>query len=314
MTFEPSGDDWSHRFYRHLETERGVSAYTVRNYRAALKEFGSWKTGTPGTQPAWTRLQRDDFRSYLRHLGRESLGRTSIHLRFSALRSFYRFLIREGAVTKSPLMGLPLPTREKRLPRFLQEPQVTRLLEAPLHLDDSADNSPKSSAAMEAFRDAALLEMIYTAGLRISEVCQMRVEEVNLSERQIRIRGKGRKERILPTGQPALDALHRYWEAVQHPRIPDWPVFLARPGLQNPVTPATIQRRLKRHLKKAGLDPCLTPHKLRHSFATHLLDRGADLRSVQELLGHSRLATTEVYTHVTTERLQQAYTAAHPRA
>ncbi len=165
-----------------------------------------------------------------------------------------------------------------------------------------------------AARDGAILETIYSCGLRISELCGMRVEDIDWSEQLVRVRGKGKKERQVPIGAPALKAIEQYWKLLPARPSASEPVFLSSRKSTEPMLPRTFQSRLKRHLETAGLDPHLTPHKLRHSYATHLLDAGADLRSVQELLGHAHLVTTQVYTHVTTERLKKAYDAAHPRA
>jgi integrase/recombinase XerC len=159
-----------------------------------------------------------------------------------------------------------------------------------------------------------MLELLYSCGLRISELCGLRVEDLDWSGQVVRVRGKGRQERLAPVGAPALEAIRAYWHRLGTAPGFGAPVFLASPSGAAPVLPRTVQLRLKQHLAAAGLDPSLTPHKLRHSFATHLLDAGADLRSVQELLGHAHLATTQVYTHVTTERLKRAYDQAHPRA
>jgi len=163
-------------------------------------------------------------------------------------------------------------------------------------------------------RDTAVLETIYSCGLRISELCGLRAEDINWPEQLLRVRGKGKKERLVPIGEPALQAIQAYWQSLTPPPAGSTPVFLAETKKTAPVRPLQLSRRLKHYLAQAGLDPGLTPHKLRHSYATHLLDAGADLRSVQELLGHAHLVTTQVYTHVTTERLKQAYDAAHPRA
>jgi len=159
-----------------------------------------------------------------------------------------------------------------------------------------------------------LLETIYSCGLRISELCGLRAEDLNCNEQLIRVRGKGKKERQVPIGTPALEAIRAYWKSLEHSPSGSMPVFLANQHRPDAMSPRVVQLRLKRYLEIAGLDPQLTPHKLRHSYATHLLDAGADLRSVQELLGHAHLATTQVYTHVTTERLKRAYDKAHPRA
>ncbi|MBN8249124.1 MAG: tyrosine-type recombinase/integrase [Verrucomicrobia bacterium] len=302
------------RFRQHLETGRNVSPYTVRNYLHALEEFAAWRLGETGTAVDWVTLRREDFRRYLRSLGRRNLARSPIHLRFSALRTFYRFLLREALVTEVPLRNLSLPKPERRLPTFLTANQVEPLLAAPLQELARARQEDPETDPSPFLRDAALLELLYSSGLRISEACGLRVQDVNPGERIVRVLGKGRRERQVPVGRPALAALERYWAGTRHPRDPESPAFPARPGHPGAVSPGEIQRRLKRYLAAAGLDPALTPHKLRHSFATHLLDRGADLRSVQELLGHARLTSTEVYTHVSTERLRRAYDAAHPRA
>lgn len=303
------------RFRQHLVTGRNASAYTTRNYLHALGEFSAWHQETLGKPPDWSSLRREEFRLYLRSLGRRGLARSPVHLRFSALRTFYRFLLREDVVREIPLRNLSLPKPERRLPTFIPADRVPSLLEAPLKelaREQAAAKSPVDAAPF--LRDAALLEFLYSSGLRISEACGLPVGSIDLSGRSLRVRGKGRKERMVPLGRPAIAALERYWEAVRHPRDPESPAFTSGSGNVSPVTPGEIQRRLKRYLAAAGLDPALTPHKLRHSFATHLLDRGADLRSVQEMLGHARLTSTEVYTHVSTERLRQAYIAAHPRA
>ena len=160
----------------------------------------------------------------------------------------------------------------------------------------------------------AVLETIYSCGLRISELCGLVANDIDWNERLVRVRGKGKKERLIPIGRPALEAIRTYWSLLPQTPAGESPVFLATPKKRAPISHRHLQLRLKKHLATAGLDPSLTPHKLRHSYATHLLDSGADLRSVQELLGHAHLVTTQVYTHLTTERLKRAYDAAHPRA
>jgi integrase/recombinase XerC len=303
------------RFLKHLEVERNTSGYTVRNYGQALAEVTAWHRELNRREPDWPALQREDYRLYLRWLGRRKLSRAAISLRFSALRTFYKFLLRESVVTKVPLRGLFLPKQGKRLPQFLPEAQMIALLEAPMReFGRLRANSEEPVDPTPFLRDLAMLEVIYSSGLRISEACGLTVADVDRGARALLVRGKGRKERRVPVGEPALAAIELYWREVKHPQTPQLPVFLARSNGLEPVQPGTLQRRLKIYLAAAGLDPALTPHKLRHSFATHLLDRGADLRSVQELLGHARLSSTEVYTHLTTERLKRVYNAAHPRA
>jgi integrase/recombinase XerC len=298
-----------------MSDERGASVYTERNYRQTLLEFSGWSRNQRQAPPDWGALRRDDFRDFLRFLGRGRLSRAAVQLRFSALRSFYKFLVRNGVAAVSPVRKLSLPRPEKRLPRFLTVPQLNDLLETPAReLKRDAKANDKVDATIY-FRDAAILEVIYSCGLRVSELCQLRADDVDWSGQLVRVRGKGKKERMVSIGATALEAVRAYWKIRGDYRpAAGMPVFLARPRKISPLTPRTVQLRLKKYLRAARLDPKLTPHKLRHSFATHLLDAGADLRSVQELLGHAHLVTTQVYTHLTTERLKRAYEQAHPRA
>jgi integrase/recombinase XerC len=300
------------QFLKNLAS-KGGSAYTERNYRQALVEFGAWTKEQRGGLPDWAALRRDDFRYFLRFLGRGKLSRAAIQLRFSALRSFYKFLIREGVVSASPVKNLSLPKLEKRNPVFLTVKQFETLAGAPSKEMAAAAKAEDFDAAIY-FRDAAILEVIYSCGLRVSELCQLRAGDLDWPQQMVRVRGKGKKERLVPIGQPALDAIRGFWEQAHYSPSPEMPVFWASAKNVRPLSPRTVQLRLKKYLRSAGLDPNLTPHKLRHSFATHILDAGADLRSVQELLGHAHLATTQVYTHITTERLKRAYQKSHPRA
>jgi integrase/recombinase XerC len=191
---------------------------------------------------------------------------------------------------------------------------MTALLEAPLEEYRSLKKAEIKADPTVFLRDRAILETIYSCGLRISELCGLRAEDLNSDEKLLRVRGKGKKERLAPIGEHALQAIERYWSTLGRSPDPAEPVFWKSAALPCPVGAAVIQKRLKTYLARIGLDPALTPHKLRHSYATHLLDRGADLRSVQELLGHAHLATTQIYTHVTLDRLKKAYESAHPRA
>ncbi len=203
----------------------------------------------------------------------------------------------------------------KRLPRFLTPQQMLDLLHAPgKELAQLQKASEEKVDPADYLRDIAILETIYSCGLRVSELCGLLAEDINWSEQLVRVRGKGKKERQVPIGAPALQAIELYWKALAEPPAASMPVFVARADNARPMYSRLVQLRLKRYLEIAGLDPHLTPHKLRHSYATHMLDAGADLRSVQELLGHAHLVTTQVYTHVTTERLKRAYDEAHPRA
>jgi site-specific recombinase XerD len=311
----PANDD-AHlaAFLRHLATDRGASPNTQRNYRQALAEFARWHQQDRDAAPDWPKLERDDFRMWLRALGRNRLGQAAIRLRFSALRTFYRHLIHRGVVAASPIRSLSLPKSPRRLPRFLTPPQAVDLLRAPARELNKLQRAAEPVDASPYLRDAAILETIYSCGLRISELCALSVGDLDTGAQQVRIFGKGRKERLTPIGAPALEAIRLYWKVSGHPQAAGLPVFFADADRQTPLTPRLVQRRLKLWLAAAGLDPALTPHKLRHSFATHLLDAGADLRSVQELLGHAHLATTQIYTHVTTDRLKKIYDQSHPRA
>lgn len=309
-------DKWAEKFLRHLATDRGASIYTQRNYRQALVEFQRWHQMDRHQPPSWNALQRDDFRAYLRFLGRGNLSRAAIQLRFCALRTFYKFLIRHGHVASSPIKNISLPKLEKRLPKYLTAQQMLELLKAPLKpLGEKKEKKRgRPIVASVCFRDTAILETIYSCGLRISELCGLNAADIDWDERIVHVRGKGKKERMVPIGEPALEAITHYWTMLDKKPGGDAPVFQSELSPGGPLSPRILQVRLKKYLAVAGLDPKLTPHKLRHSYATHLLDAGADLRSVQELLGHAHLVTTQVYTHLTTERLKRAYEQAHPRA
>src|SRR5208283_1798655 len=278
--------------------------------------YGAIESPKPVSAVAWEKLSRDDFRGYLRFLGRQNLSRAAIQLRFCALRTFYKFLIRHGVAGASPIKNLALPKQGRRLPKYLTKQQMRDLLAAPLKLmaTPRRKGPGRPISASVCLRDVAVLETIYSCGLRVSELCGLRVEDVDWNEQLMRVRGKGKKERLVPVGNPALQAIESYWSTLKQPPSGPSPMFFAETKKPAPLQPLQLSRRLKQYLALAGLDPSLTPHKLRHSYATHLLDAGADLRSVQELLGHAHLVTTQIYTHVTTERLKKAYDAAHPRA
>lgn len=312
---EKARDKSHENFLAHLATDRAASAYTQRNYKHALTDFHNWHVQEHKHAPAWQKLQRDDFRAYLRFLGRHNLGRSAIQLRFCALRAFYKFLVRRGEVPASPVKNLSLPKLEKRLPKFLTVQQMKELLDAPVKLLPPPGSKGKRAAnsVLACHRDRAILETIYASGLRISELCGLQADDLDWRELLVRVRGKGKKERLVPIGEPALKAIESYWQRLPSYPAETAPVFWSG-SREEPLSPRVLQLRLKKYLAFAGLDPNLTPHKLRHSYATHLLDAGADLRSVQELLGHAHLVTTQVYTHLTTERLKKAYDAAHPRA
>src|SRR6185503_9078374 len=242
-------DEHIERFLQQLITERGVSAYTARNYRQTLREFYGWRFKEHGAGPNWRKLVRDDFRAYLRSLGRSNLSRSAIQLRFSALRSFYKSLIRSGFVSASPIKDIALPKLEKRLPRFATGKQMLDLLAAPAK---ELARLEKSEAAnvdrLEYLRDAAILETIYSCGLRISELCGLVAEDVQWDEQIVRVRGKGKKERHVPIGAPALEAIRLYWNSLSTYPLSKSPVFLARSDKSQAIYPRLVQMRLKRYL------------------------------------------------------------------
>ncbi|MCX7824898.1 MAG: tyrosine recombinase XerC [Verrucomicrobiae bacterium] len=340
-------DELVTEFLRYLQAERNASPLTLRNYDQCLREFRIWlaESGkrqaergkgkeadapmapTAGTSPRASRLPSIDWRSvepfqcrrYLMALMQAHLKRATVALRIAGLRSFYRFLVRRGVVKDNPLSGLVMPKREKRLPRFLTLQQIEALLNAPLKLaEEQAGGKRRRGRPVAAFvpwRDKAMLETLFSSGLRVHELVRLNREHFDfLAEVVVIARGKGGKQRLCPIGRPALDAVETYWSKLppDFPRGPNAPAFHGRHGAR--VNVREVQRAMKRYAKLAGIGADLTPHKLRHSFATHLLDAGADLRSVQELLGHASLSTTQVYTHVTSARLKQVYDKAHPRA
>ena len=306
--------NWPGQFFRFLSNEKDASVYTQRNYRQALDEFEQWYRDTNESPVRWSELERNDFRLFLRQLGRRELSQAAIRLRFSALNSFYKFLMRRGLVESSPVKDVTLPKPAKRLPQFLTIDQMNALLDAPMRELSVKDGTKRKVSQVPSLRDRAILETIYSCGLRIGEICRMLAGEIEPDDLVVNVHGKGKKERQVPIGRTAVEAIRFYWECLAKPPALDEPVFFASEKKRSAIYPRLVQLRLKKYLTVCGLDPTLTPHKLRHSYATHMLDAGADLRSVQEMLGHANLTTTQVYTHVTTERIKRAYDEAHPRA
>ncbi len=249
-------DKWIQKFLAHLATDRGASVYTQKNYRQAVEEFYRWHAGELKSSPVWDKLQRDDFRAYLRFLGRNNLSRAAIQLRFSALRTFYKFLIRNGAAEVSPIKNLSLPKLEKRLPKFLTIQQMADLLQAPqkLILSRGEKKIGRPLSRNAALRDVAVLETIYSCGLRISELCGLRAEDIDWSEQIVRVRGKGKKERLVPIGEPALKAIQNYWDALGQTLAGASPVFFSETTRRAPLHAVQLSRRLKQYLAIAGLD------------------------------------------------------------
>jgi len=286
-------DRYIEKFFRYLDIEKGASPHTLANYRVDLASFKAF-LGDLG-------LERVDpllLRRYLAELKSKNFAKRSIARRLSCLRSFFRFLCREGHLKTNPVSVLRSPKLDRKLPPVLEVEEVARLL-------DNHDTSVKG------LRNQALLETIYSAGLRVSEVVGLDLEHVDFISGMVKVYGKGKKERLCPIGARALQAIRLYLE--HHPKAKEVKaLFLNQRGRRLNVR--SVRRVLDEALQHASLNRHVSPHALRHSFATHLLDRGADLRSVQELLGHQSLSTTQIYTHVSAERLKRVYDKAHPRA
>lgn len=287
------------RFFDHLENGRYYSPQTLRAYKQALSDFCAWSP-----KLTWEEATPDDFRAYLLKLMKQNTARATIRVRFAALRSFFNYLSEKGAISSNVLKQVTLPKLEKLLPHFLTLPQVTTLIETP-----KKNKKTKQAPLWMSARDTAILELFYSSGLRLSELVGLDVTSLNISEETVRLIGKGSRERIVPVGTIALEAIEEYRQLA---KVTSGPLFINKS--RDRLSATAIWQMLKKYLRDAGLPATLSPHSLRHSFATHLLDHGADLRSVQSLLGHASLTTTQIYTHVTTERLKQAYQRAHPRA
>jgi integrase/recombinase XerC len=302
----PVNAEWLQPWLDHLELERRYSLYTVRNYRQAFEDFHRWlRRSGLATRPFDALVTREirDFVIEAQH----RYDRRTLHNHVSGLRAFYRHWMRLGRLTRNPFTGVALPKMEKRLPKFLTEKQADALLEAPTRELDTEGADP-----FVGWRDRLVLELLYGAGLRISELCSLNYGMIDVAEGVARVLGKGNKERVCPIGAVAKTVLVRFRDEFAPAKGADDAVIVDASGQR--LTPRTLQLMMKRYLAQCGLPMDLSPHKLRHSFATHLLDRGADLRLVQELLGHARLTTTQVYTHVTMARLKDIYKKAHPRA
>jgi integrase/recombinase XerC len=293
-------------YLEHLEKERGVSPHTVKAYARDLEDFTEFCDRHYGDW-TWTTVDRLGLRGFLGELQRRGLARRSAARALSAVRSLYRYLQEHHGVPSHIARAAKAPKLEKRLPTYLDRSQTDRLFEW-----------AESRAAGDEFaptRDLAILELFYSTGMRLSELCGMNMEDLDLLSDQAKVRGKGRKERIVPVGSRAVLALRRYLSlreaVVGRPRADRRAVFVSRAGRR--LAPRGVQRIVHAMLDGIGGDG-LRVHSLRHTFATHLLDAGADLRAVQELLGHASLSTTQIYTHTSVERLKKVYNQAHPRA
>ena len=295
------------QFLRFLDVERNASDLTIKSYREDLMDMADFLTEEKATKLLPREVTPTDLRGYVAALHEAGYARTSISRKLASLRSFFKFAIRQGFAENNPAQPLRNPRGQRTLPHFLTAEEVDKLLDAP-KLSDAAG-----------LRDKAILEVMYSAGLRVSEVVGMNDRDIDLAEGAVRIRGKGRKERIGSLGRYAIRALKAYYPLRirkvtegQPERQQDQPTFTNKFGQR--LTTRSVGRMLEKYILECGLDTRTTPHTLRHSFATHLLDRGADIRSVQEMLGHKSLATTQIYTHVSTANIKKAYAKAHPRA
>ena len=289
------------RFLEYLSVEKNASHRTLANYAHAL---GTFREASPGDDFDWSGLTADDFRHYLFECLKAGKARATIRLHFAALRSFYKYLcFREGLDT-NPLVEVQLPKAEKKLPVVLTQDQVETLLGMPF-------KAPLEKQAPEwmPFRDSAILELFYSSGIRLAELAALDVKDFDFFNETVRVFGKGSKERLCPLGKPATEAIHRYRNLAG---VREGALFISK--LRKRLSTRSVSNVIKKYHGLSGIPVEVSPHKLRHSFATHLLDNGADLRSVQTLLGHASLSTTQIYTHVSIERMKQVYDEAHPRA
>jgi len=309
-------------FIQYLEGEKNASEHTVSNYLVDIRQYCEIVWGEDAQAPyKWAAADRFSARKFLVFFQKLELSPATTGRKLSALRSFYKFLLREEYVDQNPFSGLSLPKKGNYLPQILSVAEVGQLLDAPAKFTEQQQSTnPKQKLWREYMvaRDSAILELLYSTGMRISELVKLPEESIDLLSGVARVRGKGKKERLCPLGSPATRALMKNLELRENVWLLEGkkdarnPVFLNKNG--DPISPRSIERMMKKYVLFCGLNAELTPHSLRHSFATHLLDAGADLRSVQELLGHASLSTTQIYTHVSVERLKEVYQLAHPRA
>lgn len=320
-------------FLEYLLEERAFSAYTGRCYGVDLRQYLVWiieeqnlTFDMSAETSAWQRLVSGEkdiagrvgpeaitehlisadteyLRSFLAYLAESNYSPATMARKIATLRSFYKWLERQGAIDSNPMVLIRTPKQKKRLPKAIDVDQVEKLLSAP------------NDKTLLGARDRAILETLYSTGIRVSELVSINFDDIDETGQAIVIRGKGRKERIVPLGTHAMAAIGHYREILKANHILQnngEPLFINKHNTR--LSTRSVRRKVSKYLEKVGLDPSISPHTLRHSFATHLLDNGADLRSVQELLGHQSLSTTQVYTHLTTKRMQESYNDAHPRA
>lgn len=286
-------------FLKHLETERNASPHTIRSYGTDLRFFSAYVEEQIGPEVSPAKVDHLLIRSYLSRLHHKGLSKTSSGRKLASLRSFFRYLCREGILERNPARALLSPRVEKRLPTYVEAADVGQFVE----VTDDTDAG---------LRARAVLELLYGTGIRCSELVALDLAEIDLAGRLVRVLGKGRKERVVPFGTSAQRALEVYLRARRDARPHTDAIFVNRSGGR--LTDRSVRRLVRRRLKELALTQKISPHTLRHAFATHLLERGADLRAIQELLGHASLSTTQRYTHVSARQMLEIYKKAHPRA
>ena len=284
------------KFEGYLSVEKNYSPHTIKNYLSDLEEFSKFLSGEEITNVSYLTI-----RKFLAHLRSGNISKRSVCRKLSTLRSFFKFLQRDGYIKANPVESISTPKMDKKLPIFLDEKTAARLVTAPETKD------------FQGTRDRAILETLYSTGIRVGELVGIDLSDVDFISGVIKVLGKGRRERLAPVGDKAVGAIREYMEHRSAKKLEEKkPLFLNKSGKR--LTDRSIRRIIERYIKKLSIKEHVSPHTLRHSFATHLLNHGADLRSVQELLGHKNLSTTQIYTHVTMERLKSVYDKAHPRA
>lgn len=284
------------KFINYLKVEKNSSDHTIKNYGIDLKVFSDFLGDKDISSVDHLALRR-----FLADMRAKNYSKRTVARHLASLRTFFKFLFREGLIKTNPATAVITPKLDKKLPNILDADKIDRLMQAP---------PDKTTAGL---RDRALFETLYSTGARVSELVGLDSDDVDFISGVVKLFGKGKKERIVPIGEPALKAIRQYMKSREGRNVKDRnAIFLNKAGGR--LTDRSVRRILDKHISAASIEMKVSPHSLRHSFATHLLDRGADLRSVQELLGHMNLSTTQIYTHVSTERLKAVYDKAHPRA
>ncbi len=288
------------KFIAYLQVEKGYSNNTIDTYITALRQFDEFLTEAFGTEIDVSMLDGDDISPYLGYMHDKGLKKTSLRLKISAVKSMFKFLYKKGLIESNPASSVILPKKEKKLPNYMQVKEVEKLLE---YFDGNT---------FEGIRDRALVDLIYCCGLRISEALQLKINQIDLSNKMLKVIGKGNKERYIPIGSKTLETMRMYEQVREHIPNREKALFIKPDGTK--LDRFTAYRQINNAMGMVTDIKQKSPHTLRHSFATHLLDNGADIRSVSEMLGHSSLSTTQVYTHLSIERLKNAYKNAHPKA